>query len=91
MIADGDDRIASGLQDPFGLKRFTRIMCWAHVHMNCQEYANKFIKEDKEKGEVLNDIDSLQVMPPPEDFEHAWIQFFEKWTENKYWMNEKFF
>ena len=55
-------------------------MCWAYVHRNCQEYANKFIKENKEKYEVLNDIDLLQVMSSPEDFEHACNLFFEKWT-----------
>ena len=56
-------------------------MCWAYVHRNCQEYANKFIKENKEKYEVVNDIDLLQVMSSPEDFEYACNLFFEKWTE----------
>ena len=46
-------------------------MCWAHVHRNCQDYAYKFIEEEKAKGEVLNDIDLLQVMPLPEAFDHA--------------------
>ena len=58
-------------------------MCWAHVHRNCQDYANKFIKEDKAKGEVLNDIDLFQVMPSPEAFDHAFKLFFEKWNESK--------
>ena len=86
LVADGGDQITKGFQEAFGyssIDQFTRVMCWAHVHRNCQDYANKFIKEDKARGEVLNDIDLLQAMPSPEAFDHACKLFFEKSNESK--------
>ena len=81
LVADGGDQITSGFLDAFCYtcsKQFTRFMCWALVHRNFQEYAYKFIKEDKEKDDVLNDIDVLQVMPSPEDFSMLVICFLIK-------------
>ena len=76
MVADVGDQITKVFQEAFGYSSSEES--WAHEHRNCQDYANKFIKDDKAKGEVLKDIDLLQVMPPPEAFDLFSLFFFFK-------------
>ena len=55
-------------------------MCWAHVHMNCQEKSNSITDKDV-KEEIINDISGIQIMPSPATFDHAVKLFFEKWDD----------
>ena len=59
LIADAAPSITEGFQNAFGYnssREYTRIMCWAHVRRNCDEYATKLINDVKIKDEVIWDI-----------------------------------
>ena len=84
LVAIAGDQITIGFQNAFGYSssaEYTRMMCWAHVHTNCEEHTLS-ITDINIKLSILNDIGLLQVMPSPKMLDHATKLFFEKWNKS---------
>ena len=77
LIADAAPAIHNGFMKAFDYKSltdFNRVTCWSHVYRNCEIMLKSISAEIKDS--ILDDIKSIQVMPPTKAFNVAIEKFF---------------
>ncbi len=80
LVADAAHSIQNAFQSVFATGEQT-VMCWAHMHRNISKKIISLVKKEN-RGTILSDIETIQVLPSPELFHQAVELFFAKW-ENK--------
>lgn len=78
LIRDGAHSIQNGFEAVFG-DGAMGIMCWAHMRRKMVENMPKYIRNKKQRFELLDDLDMLQLSKNNETFDRAATLFVEKW------------
>ncbi|CAF4368506.1 unnamed protein product [Rotaria sp. Silwood2] len=95
LIADGAEAISNAFLKVFGTDHNV-VMCWFHMRENVEK--NLYLVEDKAlHGDIMNDIETLQLSTNKNVFDIATRLFLKKWkNEEKFiqyfsneWLNSK--
>lgn len=78
LIRDGAIAIQNGFDASYGDDGIG-LMCWAHMRRKMMENLPAYIRDKKQRFELLADLDWLQLSKNHETFDKASILFVAKW------------
>lgn len=78
LICDAAHSIHNGFRKVFGQDKLV-IMCWAHMRMAFVEKLPTYIRDQKQRFQIMCDLDKLQLSKSSAVFDIAVILFVEKW------------
>lgn len=80
LISDASDAIGNAFKDEFGEKII--IMCWAHMRRNIAKKVECMVEKDKQT-DIIEDIETLQIVQNDAIFEKAVPLFIKKWKHKE--------
>jgi hypothetical protein len=77
-LSDGADAIFNAASSVW--PGIVRVMCYSHVHMNCQKKANT-VRDTVNRDCILDDLNIIQLAPSEEHFQAAVQTFIARYSE----------
>lgn len=82
LMADAAKAIQNAFCSVFG-ENMKVLMCWAHAKDKMEIAVKKFVKNSKERDEIIVNIGYLQIAPTPQVFHEARALFLSKWSQHR--------